>query len=283
MSYDIPPYEQWIGLGKTLDLDDGQIFYVHKGQGFPVIFIHFYGGNSWWFSRVIDKFADQYSVYAPDLPGCGQSDTPVLPYDVPDMASSVLEFMDSLGIEYCHLIGIGGGSMTCVEIAARDPSRVKSLILEVLPHWTRDEAKEIWLQTFRPQFLDGNGSLRPMRDWTDMTQRFPGLSTEERSLAFQRMESDFMNHGDWWMTILTCGQLRYDVSPNLMQVQAPTLLLNGELAATHLRHREKLIKDSIKNSRLVIIPKCGLPAAFEQPNQYSEISIDFLCTVDGQS
>ena len=128
-------------MGYFLDMDDGEVSYVQKGRGMPVIMIHFYGGNSWWYCRILSRFAQQYDVYVLDLPGNGRSDTPPLPYTVPDMADAVREFMNRLRIEKAHLLGIGGGAMTLVHVASCRPSRVAKLVLEVLPHWTRAEGK----------------------------------------------------------------------------------------------------------------------------------------------
>ena len=213
MAFPIVPYDEWLQMGYFLDMDDGEVSYVQKGRGMPVIMIHFYGGNSWWYCRILSRFAQQYDVYVLDLPGNGRSDTPPLPYTVPDMADAVREFMTRLRIEKAHLLGIGGGAMTLVHVASCRPSRVAKLVLEVLPHWTRAEGKRLWLDKFR-HMLDANELPKPTTQWPEnLLQAFPGLNEAERSMAIQRMDEDFAEHGRWWVSTLKMGQLRYDTNP----------------------------------------------------------------------
>ena len=270
------PYDDWVKMGRFLQLEDGKVFYVHKGEGAPVIMVHFFGGNSWWYSPILDTFAERYSVYALDLPGNAQSETPPLPYTVPDMAEALKEFMDRLEIEKAHLLAIGGGAMTLVHLASTWPSRVAKVVLEVLPHWTRAEGKELWRDTFR-HLLDENELPKPMEQWPGhLRQAFPGLDEDERTLAIERMDRDFEEHGRWWVTILKVGQLRYDTNLRLHLIEAPTLLINGDSAGEHLRRREQAVAEAIKGSHLEIIPRSDFPSFFQQPQAYSSLVLDFL-------
>ena len=271
-------YDEWGAMGRLLQMDDGEVFYVEKGEGTPVIMVHFYGGNSWWYCRVLDTFAQRYKVYALDLPGFGRSEEPPLPYTVPDMADALKEFMDRLHIDTAHLLGIGGGAMTLVHLASSWPSRVQKLALEVLPHWSRSEGKRLWVDKFR-HMVDDDELPIPMAQWPqNLRQSFPGLTRDQRSIAIRRMDEDFSEHGRWWVTLLKVGQLRYDTNLRLHLIQAPTLLVNGETAGEHLRRREDAVTRAIKGSRLEIIARSDFPSFFQQPELYSELVLDFLET-----
>lgn len=101
--FPVIPYEDCGRRGQYVGLRDGKVFYVRKGSGFPLVLMHMFGGNSlfggisWWYSRVFDRFAEEYDVVALDLPGCARSDTSWIPYDVPDVAAALELFLDALG------------------------------------------------------------------------------------------------------------------------------------------------------------------------------------------
>ena len=143
MAFPVIDYEEWGEMGQHIDLEDGKIFYVHKGKGFPVIMTHSFGRSSWWFSRVLDTFAEQYSVYVVDLPGWGRSDTPSLPYNIPDFAYAEKEFMDKLGIDRAHLVGCSGSTQMNVHFTTTWPSRVAKLVLDAFTHWNRVEGRKV--------------------------------------------------------------------------------------------------------------------------------------------
>ena len=269
-------YSDWVKMGKSIQLDDGQVFYVHKGEGFPVIMGHLYGGNSWWFSRVLDAVAEHFSVYAWDLPGCAQSQTPPFPYGPPEYADALKEFMDKLGIEKAHLVGNHGSSLTSAHFATTRPSRVGKLVMDGTPPWNRLEGRKYWHEKLRPNFLDENELPKPYDQWDHglTGQPLPGLEdAEDRRIAVQRISQDFIDHGKWWVSILK-EALKYDVYTRLHLIQAPTLVVNGEKEWGRIS--EQRVLNGIIGSRLAVIPTAGASPAFEQPEAWSKVVLDFL-------
>ena len=279
MTFPIVSYADWVKKGQFAQLEDGKVFYVHQGEGFPVIMLHFFGGNSWWFCRVLDTFAERFSIYAVDLPGCAQSETPDLPYDVPDFASAIVEFMDKLGIEKAHLVGNSGGSLMCAEVAATRPSRVGKLVLEMLPTWTRSQAKALWRDRYS-NYLDEEHPRRPYENfdgWVRNSEYFGELDDETREMAIRRMAQDFMDHAPWMLSMVRGGGLRYDVISRLHLVQSPTLIIDGDKLHAHHRQtpREK-VTSALRESRLENIPGSANRSAFEQPKLYTKAVLEFL-------
>ena len=270
------PYEQWVASGSRVRVDDGEIFYVSEGAGFPLVLAHMFGGNSWWYSRVVRELAKRFTVYAFDWPGCAQSDSPPLPYDILDFAAALEALMDILGIARTHLAGIGGGAMSCLEFAATRPERVERLVLEVLPVWTREEAKQLWLELMRPRWVDENLVPRPFEEWGNVEGTFLALDPDTRRLALERKAGDYRDRGRDWVRMLTVGQLRYEARPRLALVKAPTLLINGELSDDHLRRHEQDVLAALPEARLEIMPLGRVTSAFDQPQRYVDIVSSFL-------
>jgi pimeloyl-ACP methyl ester carboxylesterase len=60
-----------------VELDKGyKIFYLDKGKGKNLIFIHGFLGCSWLFQAQIDQFSSKYRTIAIDHLGHGKSDKP---------------------------------------------------------------------------------------------------------------------------------------------------------------------------------------------------------------
>ena len=266
-------YDQWAAMGQKVQLDDGEVFYVNKGKGSPVVMLHLYGGNSWWFSRVLDVFSERFNVYVMDLPGCAKSETPPLPYGPPEYAETLLEFMNKLGIDRAHVVGSHGSSFTSAHFSATFPTRVAKLVLEGVPPWNRQEGRQVWKEIVQPDWLDENELPKPLEQWSGLDAPFSILGEEEREVALQRANEDLREHGKWIASMLK-GALKYDVYRCLPLIQASTLLVYGEKDLG--RSSELRVKNGIVGSRLATVDGTGEYPAFENPNQYSEIILDFL-------
>lgn len=112
------------------EVDGRSIAYATLGtEGEVVVLVHGYGGdkNSWLF--VQEPLSDGRIVHALDLPGHGESTKDVGDGSLDLLASSVLGFLDALGIERAHLVGHSLGGAVVTAVAARAPGRVSSLTL----------------------------------------------------------------------------------------------------------------------------------------------------------
>jgi|RhiMetdeSRZDD1v2_1073273.scaffolds.fasta_scaffold15170_4 pimeloyl-ACP methyl ester carboxylesterase len=102
-----------------------------SGQGpDQVICLHGLGSNKTSFFETIATLTPDHTVHAIDLPGFGSSSKPARgSYDAPYFASSVLGYMDAMGIEQAHLVGNSMGGRVAIELALTEPDRAKTLSL----------------------------------------------------------------------------------------------------------------------------------------------------------
>lgn len=75
------------------------------------------------------QLANEFAVYAPDLPGHGKSDTPRRPLNVVDLADSLVAWMDAMRLEDVSLVANSMGCQLAVDAAARYPRRIHRLVL----------------------------------------------------------------------------------------------------------------------------------------------------------
>jgi pimeloyl-ACP methyl ester carboxylesterase len=73
------------------------------------------------------------SVYAPDLPGCGESDAP--PHAVPatDYAAAIGDFLDSVRLRVVDVLGQGAGAVLATELAVTRGEKVRRVVLVSVP------------------------------------------------------------------------------------------------------------------------------------------------------
>lgn len=73
------------------------------------------------------------SVYAPDLPGSGESDAPDQAPTVADQAAAFIDLIDSLRLKQVDVIGYQAGSLAAIELALARPEQVRRVVLIGVP------------------------------------------------------------------------------------------------------------------------------------------------------
>ncbi len=96
----------------------------------PVLLLHGSPGDGSSFARLGARLAASgYEVYAPDLPGFGNSTKKQRSYSMRSHARAMLETLDALGIEQVHVAGWSQGGGVALRLADLAPGRVASLTL----------------------------------------------------------------------------------------------------------------------------------------------------------
>jgi uncharacterized protein (TIGR00369 family) len=111
-------------------LFSGDIAYLRRGQGPPVLLLHGIPSSSFIWRDVIDPLSERFDVIAPDLVGYGDSDKRLdADLSVAAQARYLIAFMEALRIYQVAIVGhdIGGGIAQL--IAADEPARVARLVL----------------------------------------------------------------------------------------------------------------------------------------------------------
>jgi pimeloyl-ACP methyl ester carboxylesterase len=84
------------------------------------------------FAQFLPAVADVRSVYAPDLPGCGESD-PTPHATVAEAALAVCDLARDLRLRQIDLLGAFSGAAVAAELAAAQPELVRRVVLVGLP------------------------------------------------------------------------------------------------------------------------------------------------------
>ena len=134
------------------------------------------------FGRLLAELGQDRSVYAPDLPGCGESDAPETPPRVADYAAAVGDLLDTLRLRQVDLLGYQTGSLPAVELALARPEQVRRLILAGVPVF---DAKE------REHFNARPWPARAREDGTHLVEEWQRVRRSRGSSAsLERLGED---------------------------------------------------------------------------------------------
>jgi pimeloyl-ACP methyl ester carboxylesterase len=148
MTNPMPPYV----LERHFKLVSGQVpaRVLVAGSGQPVLYLHGVGGLVW--NPLLEALAGQYTVYAPEHPGAGQTDLLHL-RDMWDLALYYDELLDALQLPTVAVVGHSFGGMAAAELAANSRPRVSKLVLIAPIGFWRDDAPIADLAGISPEHL----------------------------------------------------------------------------------------------------------------------------------
>jgi len=101
-------------------------------EGVTLLCLHPSDLSSRTFHRFLPEIADDRSVYAPDLPGCGESD-PAPSMNLKDGAAAVADLVKDLRLRQIDVLGFGFGAGVALELAVARPELVRRLVLVAAP------------------------------------------------------------------------------------------------------------------------------------------------------
>jgi pimeloyl-ACP methyl ester carboxylesterase len=105
---------------------------VERGSGPKLVLLHsLFMDHSTWSDVALDLSRD-YSVIAPDLPGCGESEKPSpgrFAYDVDAFTSAIADMYAALSLGRASVLGHGLGGAIALTLAARYPELVSQLVV----------------------------------------------------------------------------------------------------------------------------------------------------------
>ena len=93
-----------------------------------LICLHNQAASSRMFSRFLPELADVRSVYAPDLPGCGESD-PSPTSSIAEAATAISDLANDLRLRQIDVLGVQYGAEVALALASTRAELVRRLVL----------------------------------------------------------------------------------------------------------------------------------------------------------
>lgn len=98
-------------------------------EGTPLLCVQDFRGSGRAFTKFLALAGRERSVYAPDLPGFGESDPPQVPQTLADYAAALGDFMDTMRLRALALLGVHTGALLAAELALARPAQVTRMIM----------------------------------------------------------------------------------------------------------------------------------------------------------
>ena len=274
------------------DTPEGQIHYMSAGDGEPLLLLH-QTGSSRQYCKLMPILAQHYRTYAPDNLGSGNSDPLPPNVGIPDLARSMIHFMDVLGMEKAHIFGFHTGNKIATEMAAAQPSRIDRLMLCGKTHSIMAEHDALnaalkavvgpSIRKFEPA-PDGSHLLKQWAAdfaamtslWWDSTNALAETLTPER---LQRRKEQIIEQ----LQLRSLDEVyraifAFDLGARMRQIKSRTLIIEVETPdEAHLgRQGENLLK-LIPGSQLARVTHTTVGLAVEaEAEELARLTLDFL-------
>ena len=112
-----------------VEIDGMRQHYLLAGSGEPVVLLHGFPETSHAWRKIIPALSEHYTVVAPDLRGCGDTDRPSGGYDKRTVAADVHRLVEHLRLGPINLVSHDVGMMVGYAYACAYPTEVRRLVL----------------------------------------------------------------------------------------------------------------------------------------------------------
>jgi pimeloyl-ACP methyl ester carboxylesterase len=262
----------------TVDGDDVDLHYRTGGSGPPLVFLHGIGldaGNVSW-RHALPALAEDRTVYAPDLPGHGESDKPDRAYTTQYYLAAVEAFLDAVDVDEPAMAGLSMGGALALGHAL-DGGAVERLVLVNSyglgndAYWrtaasgilqTPMVGNMLWqgVSTSKPAIrtgLRGMAATAPTQQLVDDVDAVVDRQTVRAMRRWQR--SEFQRTG-----------FRTNYAERLGELSMPTLLIHGDEDPLLPPSWSQRAASELRESELKLVKNCGHCPPRECPEWFNE-------------
>jgi pimeloyl-ACP methyl ester carboxylesterase len=113
----------------TITINNRSVSYVEGGQGQPLVYIHGWPLSPRPTDPMLQKLAEDFYLYAPKLPGFGDSEPLDSLHTVGNLANFLEDFTNALGLKKVVLLGCSLGGMIDLAYALKNRDKVSALVI----------------------------------------------------------------------------------------------------------------------------------------------------------
>ena len=134
-------------------LGQRHVHFRFAGSGPALLLLHQSPQNSRMWLAMIERFADRYTVIAPDTPGNGYSDALASTKpSIAEFAEATVELTDALGVQRFAVFGMHTGGLIASQMAWLYPERVVALVVDSYAAFQPEESP-VYGERYLPPFV----------------------------------------------------------------------------------------------------------------------------------
>ena len=281
LQYDFPVKRQLLSCG-------AEVAYVDEGKGKQtIILVHGLGSYLQAWKQNIPELSKNYRVIALDLPGYGKSSKGPWEGSLEFFSAAVVELADSLGINQFVMGGHSMGGQITVVTALKYPNRVSKLILTAPAGFeVFDDGEKEWFRSVATRSLTKAASPKAIQE--NLAINFYKMPESAEFMIEDRIAMRSSADFEGYAHIISQSikaMVDRPVFEYLEEVKQPTIIFFGEadqLIPNRFLNggKAKTIAEQghskMPNSTLIMIPKAGHFAHYEQAQVFNENVNAFL-------
>ncbi len=249
---------------KTIQTRHAPVRYLEGGSGQPLVFLHGAGGMTAE-DPLLAALAERHRVYAPFLPGYGETEECPTLRDMLDFTLHTWDVVEGLGIEDPILVGHSMGGMIAAEMACLAPNDVSRLVLISPAGLWLDEHPIPDVFTLLPYEMPKYLFHDPEKGAAILTS---GLKLDDPEFL-----KDFLIRNARQMGM--AGKILFPVperglAERLYRVKAKTVIIWGESDRLVSPAYGPAFQAAIAGSKLVTVPEAGHMIVVEKPAAVAE-------------
>jgi 3-oxoadipate enol-lactonase len=247
-------------------IDGAELYYEEHGSGPALVFVHGGGGNhlSWW--QQIPVFSGRHRCITYDQRGFGSS-TPVGSAAPDVLTSDLIALLDHLRIERACLVAQSLGGWTAWGLAARQPQRVRALLMADTPGGVPTPAAEGLFAGMQSRMQRGEAPLARAIG--------PQLAQTRPDLAFLYWQIQGLNPA---LPPAAGGGLVSALARRVPapEFRAPTLFVVGEQDEMIPPDVIEAAARAVPGARLLRVPNAGHSVYFERADVFNAALAELL-------
>jgi 3-oxoadipate enol-lactonase len=256
-----------------------RIYYEVEGRGEAVALVQGLDRDHTGMRFQRKALAKQFQVVTYDCRGTGLSATPEGPYTCPQMADDLAYLLQALGIEKAHIVGASMGGAIAQEFAIKYPQMAGRLVL--LCTYMKADAFVRQLAKFWMQAVEKTGHVllrEGILPWLYTREFFENqqLALDWARKLTRDQEPLYSIRGFQWKAQ---AALAADTTDRIHLINAPTLVVAGELDLVVPPALCKQLADAIRGAQFTIIKGGGHAFFDEKPFELNEVLLNFLTTL----
>jgi 2-hydroxy-6-oxonona-2,4-dienedioate hydrolase len=270
-----------------VDLNGVRTRYLHAGNGHPVFLVHGVGmtADSW--IKNIGPLSEHFSVYAPDLLGCGftEGDSPPSMAPQVTMVQHFANLADHLKLQTFSVVGSSLGGLVAALAYFKMPGRIASLTLvgcaSILAA-SKDDLREI----FRASHKNGSRAFAD-NSLTGHRGRLANIVADVGCIPLEVLLMQVVAYALPWSQSAyerrLAGLIEHlDTSPaawvgeRLEQIHVPAMLIAGRNDPRTNAEWEGAAGRRLPHAEQTMLADCGHLPHLEHPTEFNAAVVQFI-------
>jgi len=266
--------------------DGVQLYYEETGTGYPLIFLHEFGGHYMSWEPQVRYFSRLYRCIAFNARGYPPSDVPedFNRYSQERARDDIRAVLDGLRIERAHVVGLSMGAFATLHFGLAYPQRALSITVAGGAYGSHPAHYQQFQQDSRAnaERIQREGMAKFVASYGIGPQRVQLQNKDPH--AFAEYLAQFHEHSGLGAANTLLGvQCRrpsfYDLVEPMKKMTVATLVMIGDEEEPCLE-ANLLIKRCIPTAGLAVLPRSGHAINLEEPAHFNRLLEDFFHQVE---